>query len=153
MEEKFDVYRNLQKCIHDFCRKNKIKPHDPELIKALKDTYLTLTFVDIKSNYFRKEYDENSIAYKEICKLQREFIQKIIDLIKNNPDLQKMIEDKREEVKEFYGEKVYSEIVPDIRLYFQVDSLEESIKEGTWSPSSDSGISLCLGLIEILGVM
>ena len=44
-------------------------------------------------------------------------------------------------------------IIPDTRVYFGVDGLEESLKNGNWTPYTDSFLNLCIGNISILGVM
>ena len=67
-------------------------------------------------------------------------MQKCIDYIKNNPNLQETITAKVEEIK-----KDLMGLEPDVRMYFGIDNLDESVKKGMWVPATDSYLSVTVG--------
>ena len=78
------------------------------------------------------------------------FVNKTIEYINEHENVQKAIDDKRKEVMKDWNKRDKELFEPDIRLNFNVDGIDGSLKDGEWTPSTDSAISLTVGTHPII---
>lgn len=92
--------------------------------------------------------DENDI--KDFRVMWEMFVNKTIEYINEHENVQKAIDDKRKEVMKNWSQRDKELFEPDIRLNFNVDGIDGSLKDGEWTPSTDSAISLTVGSYPII---
>ena len=92
--------------------------------------------------------DENDI--KDFRAMWEMFVNKTIEYINEHENVQKAIDDKRKEVMKDWEKRDKELFEPDIRLNFNVDGVDGSLKDGEWTPSTDSAISLTVGTYPII---
>lgn len=92
--------------------------------------------------------DENDI--KDFRSMWEMFVNKTIEYINEHENVQKAIDDKRKEVMKDWEKRDKELFEPDIRLNFNVDGIDGSLKDGEWTPSTDSAISLMVGTYPII---
>ena len=78
------------------------------------------------------------------------FVNKSIEYINDHENVQKAIDDKRIEVMKDWNQRDKELFEPDIRLKFNVDGIDGSLKDGEWTPATDSAISLTVGTYPII---
>ena len=78
------------------------------------------------------------------------FVNKTIEYINEHENVQKAIDDKRREVMKGWSIRDKELFEPDIRLNFNVDGVDGSLKDGEWTPATDSAISLTVGTYPII---
>lgn len=116
-------------------------------------------------SYFKdSEKDETDSAVSTISEESRKdfremwegFVQKTIDFVNTHEDVKAAIETKKKTVTEKWNIGLEPDsdgnpiMIPDVRLGFSVDGLDESLKAGEWTPASDSYISLNVGNRSII---
>ena len=92
--------------------------------------------------------DENDI--KDFRVMWDMFVNKTIEYINEHENVQKAIDDKRKEVMKDWEKRDKELFEPDIRLNFNVDGVDGSLKDGEWTPATDSAISLTVGTYPII---
>ena len=92
--------------------------------------------------------DENDI--KDFRAMWDMFVNKTIEYINGHENVQKAIDDKRKEVMKDWEKRDKELFEPDIRLNFNVDGIDGSLKDGEWTASTDSAISLMVGTYPII---
>ena len=92
--------------------------------------------------------DENDI--KDFRVMWDMFVNKTIEYINEHENVQKAIDDKRKEVMKDWEKRDKELFEPDIRLNFNVDGIDGSLKDGEWTPATDSAISLTVGEYPII---
>ena len=92
--------------------------------------------------------DENDI--KDFRAMWDMFVNKTIEYINEHENVQKAIDDKRREVMKDWSQRDKELFEPDIRLNFNVDGIDGSLKDGEWTPVTDSAISLMVGTHPII---
>ena len=92
--------------------------------------------------------DENDI--KDFRAMWEMFVNKTIEYINEHENVQMAIDDKRKEVMKDWEKRDKELFEPDIRLNFNVDGIDGSLKDGGWTPSTDSAISLTVGTYPII---
>ena len=92
--------------------------------------------------------DKNDI--KDFRAMWEMFVNKTIEYINEHENVQKAIDDKRKEVMKDWNKRDKELFEPDIRLNFNVDGIDGSLKDGECTPSTDSAISLTVGQYPII---
>ena len=92
--------------------------------------------------------DENDI--KDFRAMWEMFVNKTIEYINEHENVQKAIDDKRMEVVKDWEKRDKELFEPDIRLNFNVDGVDGSLKDGEWTAATDSAISLTVGTYPII---
>ena len=108
---------------------------------------------DVKSTHSsvieqHDEIDENDIkAFRAMMEM---FVNKTIEYINEHENVQNAIDDKRREVMKGWEKRNKELFELDIRLNFNVDGIDGSLKDGEWTPTTDSAISLMVGQYPII---
>lgn len=139
--------KTFREQFYALCKTYNIKPVEAK--PAVKFLFEEL-YNEVQPRYFGVDYGMQDSDYQDFSKLQKSIIQQCIDFIKEHPKIQKEVQKKKEELIKEWGD---SSIIPDTRIYFGADGLEESIKEGSWMPSTDSFLNLCASNVSVLNVM
>ena len=92
--------------------------------------------------------DDNDI--KDFRAMWEMFVNKTIEYINEHENVQKAIDDKRREVMKDWEKRDKELFEPDIRLNFNVDGIDGSLKDGEWTHATDSAISLMVGSYPII---
>ena len=92
--------------------------------------------------------DENDM--KDFRVMWEMFVNKTIEYINEHENVQKAIDDKRREVMKGWSIRDMEVFEPDIRLNFNVDGVDGSLKDGEWTAATDSAISLTVGEYPII---
>ena len=92
--------------------------------------------------------DENDI--KDFRAMWKMFVNKTIEYIYEHENVQKAIDDKRKEVMKDWNKRDKELFEPDIRLKFNVDGIDGSLKDGEWTAATDSAISLMVSTYPII---
>ena len=92
--------------------------------------------------------DENDI--KDFRAMWEMFVNKTIEYINEHENVQKAIDDKRRDVMKGWSIRDMEVFEPDIRLNFNVDGIDGSLKDGEWTAATDSAISLTVGTHPII---
>ena len=92
--------------------------------------------------------DENDI--KDFRAMWDMFVNKTIEYINGHENVQKAIDDKRKDVMKDWNQRDKEVFEPDIRLNFNVDGVDGSLKDGEWTAATDSAISLTVGEYPII---
>lgn len=140
--------QNLKEVIKKYCKDSGLKLID--IRRDLLDLSLSLYDYSSLNNNFGKEYDLKTKEHKELFELHQFLVQTIVDFISENKGIQDMIDIKREEIKKKILEETGEPFTPDLRVYFGIDVLEESIKQKKWVPSTDSSLDICLGIHSVI---
>lgn len=126
-----ELTRNMYILLSKFAKENDIKMEDAEFLTALKNVFTSLA---------HNVEPSDSIADARFARLHEEIVQKCIDFVRDNSDIQEAINTKVEEVrKDLMG------LEPDVRISFCVDCFDESIKAGEWVPVTDSYLGITVG--------
>ena len=94
--------------------------------------------------------DENDI--KDFRAMWEMFVNKTIEYINEHENVQNAIDDKRREVMKGWSIRDMEVFEPDIRLNFNVDGVDGSLKDGEWTAVTDSAISLTVGTYPIISL-
>lgn len=116
-----------------WCREQGLKPNDPKLVKEVRDLDMWLS---TNKSGPQTEFDPDLKA------LHEKFVQECIDFLRSRPDLMEKIAMRKKELSEEWGDG----LVPDLRMYFGVDGLDESVEHGEWVSSTDSALSVHVGI-------
>lgn len=148
---KDDFYKEFQ----DLCKSHGLKPWDKEVKDAVRNLNEILLTTETEPRFFGKDYSPEDHDYQDFSEFQGKIVQGCIDFINSHPGIQKIIEDKKKKLTEEWNKDYTGKypMIPDTRVYFGVDGLEESLKNGNWTPFTDSYLDLCIGNISILGIM
>ena len=92
--------------------------------------------------------DENDI--KDFRTMWEMFVNKTIEYINEHENVQNAIDDKRREMMKGWSIRDMEVFEPDIRLNFNVDGVDGSLKDGEWTAATDSAISLTVGTYPII---
>ena len=92
--------------------------------------------------------DENDI--KDFRAMWEMFVNKTIEYINEHENVQKAIDDKRREVMKDWSNRDKELFELYIRLNFNVDGIDGSLKDGEWTAATDSAISLTVGTYPII---
>ena len=92
--------------------------------------------------------DENDI--KDFRVMWDMFVNKTIEYINEHENVQKAIDDKRMDVMKGWSIRDMEVFEPNIRLNFNVDGVDGSLKDGEWTAATDSAISLTVGQYPII---
>ena len=92
--------------------------------------------------------DENDI--KDFHVTWDMLVNKTIEYINEHENVQKAIDDKRREVMKDWDKMDKELFELDIRLNFNVDGVDGSLKDGEWTAATDSAISLMVGTHPII---
>lgn len=149
-----ELNTKFKKVIINFTKENNIKMNDPEFKKIIKHWFEFLYHDYNIDNNFSEDFHTSTPAYKKLQQLHESIVQQCIDFIANNKDVQDMINEKRDLVRKVWNSDEGDVVIePDVRMYFGIDNLDESIKTGNWNPGSDSSITLTVGNTNVLDVM
>ena len=125
------------------------------LLKAMFEYYATDHTKSMRTmGETRGRLDEQTV--KDFREMWEGFVQQSIDFVRNHEDVQKAIEDDRQEIIDEWNPKKDEKgvvVTPDLRLSFGVDGLESSVEHGEWVAATDSGISLRIGPRSIIEMM
>lgn len=143
----------FKKTLTQFVKDNGIKMSDPEFIKLLRSWFEYFSHDYKNDNTYCKDFNSNTPAYQKLRTLHESIVSQCIDFIRNNEDIKQMIEEKRDLVRKEWNSSENDIIIePDIRMYFGIDGLDDSINAGEWSPGSDSNITLRVGNTNVLDI-
>ena len=92
--------------------------------------------------------DENDI--KDFRAMWEMFVNKTIEYINEHENVQMAIDDKRREVMKDWCKRDKELFELDIRLNFNVDGIDGSLKDGECTALTDSAISLMVGTYPII---
>ena len=92
--------------------------------------------------------DENDI--KDFRAMWEMFVNKTIEYINEHENVQNASDDKRNEVMKDWEKRDKELFELDIRLNFNVDGVDGSLKDGEWTAATDSAISLMVGTYPII---
>ena len=135
--------KNLKQHLLDYC-----KSQGKKLVDIKKELLgLSLSLYDLEDE---REYNWEDQKHKDLYEFHQKMVQETIDFINSHPDIQKMISTKREEISEKILEESGYKYTPDLRVYFDVSGLENSIEYGEWTPSTDSSLGIYLGDVNII---
>ena len=145
----------FKKLVYGFFRDNKMNATDmADLLKANFEFYATEHAKEGKSWLdMRKKLSQESID--DFDKMWHEFVQKSIDYVRNHEDVKQLIAAERDELAEEWNKNLSGDykMIPDLRLSFGVDGLDESIEAGKWTAATDSGICLSVGSRDLIQMM
>ena len=136
---KTELTRNMYILLSKFAKENDIKMEDKEFISALKSVLMNIVHDNTNQTFVRNT---------NFSKLHEKIMQQCIDFVRENPDVKQAIEDKLNIVREDLRNKVDDFSIgldPDVRISFEADCFDESIKEGIWVPSTDSCLVITAG--------
>ena len=135
--------KNLKQHLLDYC-----KSQGKKLVDIKKELLgLSLSLYNLEDE---REYNWEDQKHKDLYEFHQKIVQETIDFINSHPDIQKMISTKREEISEKILEESGYKYTPDLRVYFDVSGLENSIEYGEWTPSTDSSLGIYLGDVNII---
>ena len=146
----------FKKLIYGFFRDNKLNKDEMSgLLRAGFEFFATEHAKAGKSWLdMRKQLSEESI--KDFGEMWEGFVQQTIDFVRNHEDVQKLIESEKKDLSDEWNKDIEDgeyKMIPDVRLNFGVDGLDESIREGKWVSATDSGISISVGNRNIIEMM
>lgn len=146
----------FKKLIYTFFRDNSLTSRDmSELLRGSFEFFATehdkdgKTWLDMRKKLSQKSIDD-------FRQMWEDFVQDSIDYVKSHEDVQKIIASERDELIEEWNKDVPEseyKMIPDLRLSFCVDGLDESVKDGKWVSATDSAISLQVGNRNIIEMM
>ena len=145
-----ELHHNFIKTLRQFASDNNIKMSDKEFIKLYR-TYGETLNGHASNDYFGKDYDFNNEDFKDFRNLHDQIVQMTIDFINSHPKVKERIEEKRKEVYEAWNKDLPENIhmQPDVRMYFGVDDLDDSLKNNEWVSSTDSYLQLTVGNSDV----
>ena len=156
MEER-KIYRDLEKLISEYCKENNLKMSDPHVKRAVRELNIehSLLGSEVEDNYFGLDYGKPDQDYRDLVKLHEKMVQDCIDFVNSHYWAKKLIEKKKAEIMKEWNkdlpENLHTE--PDLRIYFGVDGLDESVTEGNWVPSTDSYLGIYVGNKSVIESM
>ena len=146
----------FKKLIFTFFRDNSLTSRDmSELLRGYFEFFATehdkegKTWLDMRKKLSQKSIDD-------FRQMWEDFVQDSIDYVKSHEDVQQIIESERDELIKEWNKGIPDskyKMIPDIRLSFCVDGLDESVKGGKWVAATDSAISLQVGNRNIIEMM
>lgn len=146
----------FKKLIYGFFRDKKLDSREMSgLLRGAFEFFSTEHAKESKSWLdMRKKLSQQSIDdFKEMWE---GFVQQSIDYVADHEDVRQLIEAERSELTEEWNRDIEdgeNRIIPDLRLYFGVDGLDESVEEGSWVSATDASISLQVGNRNIIEMM
>lgn len=86
--------------------------------------------------------------------LWEKYMQMFLDYMNEHPIVLEKAKEMKKRNSEVYESKYGSlEIVPDIRVYFSADGLDESIENKKWVPTTDSHFGLYVDTKPVISMM
>ena len=153
MEIENKIAEEFCRNVHRFGRDNGMNEQDMmKLLKMMWENY-ERDESDVESTpssliEHHDGIDENDI--KDFRAMWDMFVNKTIEYINEHENVQMAIDDKRREVMKDWNKKDKELFELDIRLNFNVDGIDGSLKDGEWTPTTDSAISLMVGTYPII---
>lgn len=151
-----ELREKFKKNVYKFFRDENLTSSEiSELLKQQFEFYATdhskkgKTWLD-----FKKKLSESTL--EDFKNMWEGFVQQSIDFIKEHDEVQKVIEEERKELIDEWNPNAKEgdfKMTPDLRISFGADGLDESVKEGKWTPATDSGICLRIGSRNIIEMM
>ena len=135
------------------CREHDIAPGSPEMKEIIRDWDEWLhTSENIEENRFGRDFTLEDPEHKDLFKLHESIVQGCIDYINSHPKIQEEISKKKEELEKEWNEGYTGKykLIPDVRVYFSVDGLEDSLEHGKWVAATDSSISVNVGNVSVI---
>ena len=146
----------FKKLIYEFFRDKKIDKYDmTKLLRSAFEFFGTehakegKSWLDMRKNLSQKSIDDFKFMWEG-------FVQQTIDYVSSHEDVRLLIEKEREDLTEEWNRDIEDDelkIIPDLRLHFGVDGLDESGAEGEWVSATTSCISLEVGNRSIIEMM
>ena len=145
-----ELHHNFIKTLRQFVSENNLKMSDKEFIKLYRTYGETLNGY-ARDDRFGKDYDFDNEDFKDFRKLHDQIVQMSIDFINSHPKVKERIEEKRKEVYKAWNEGLPENLhnEPDVRMYFGVDGLDESLENNEWVSSTDSFLQLTVGNSDV----
>ena len=146
----------FKKLIYGFFRDNNLTKEDMTgLLRAGFEFFATEHAKEGKSWLdMRKQLSEDSI--RDFGEMWEGFVQQSIDFVRNHEDVRKLVESEQKELAEEWNKDIEIgefEMIPDIRMGFGIDGMDESIRAGKWVSATDSAIHLSVGNRNIIEMM
>ena len=151
-----ELREKFKKNVYKFFRDENITSKEiSELLKQQFEFYATdhskegKTWLD-----FKKKLSDSTL--KDFENMWDGFVQQTIDFVREHKDVQDVIEEERQELIDEWNPNLKEgdfKMVPDLKISFGADGLDESVKEGKWTPGTDSGICLRIGSRNIIEMM
>ena len=146
----------FKKEVYKFFRDENLTKEDiSELLKQQFEFYATDHTKEGKSWLdFKKKMPESTL--KDFREMWEGFVQQSIDFINAHEEVKNVIEEERQELIEEWNPNAKDDefkMLPDLRISFGADGLDESVKAGKWVAATDSGICLRIGSRNIIEMM
>lgn len=144
------LHSDFIKTLRKFASDNDLKMSDKEFIKLYR-TYGETLNGRANDDHFGKDYDFDNEDFKDFRKLHDQIVQMSIDFINSHPKVKERIEEKRKEVYDAWNKDLPKNLhmEPDVRMYFGVDGLDESLENNEWVSSTDSYLQLTVGNSDV----
>ena len=139
----------------DYMKENDIDRMSDDVKKVMSLVYLE-KFNDWSDNWSMKEPVLDDKEKKDWFEFHKKMVQMVIDYLNSHPELKNIIEEEKKKVIEFWKQKIGDDVklpYPDINFNLGIDMLDESVSEGEWVPSTDSGMSLRVAENTVLSSM
>ena len=140
---------SLYKFINNYAKECGLKSTDKNIAKAVKDVAIDIKDHSNNSSFGIDFYSDTS-EYIKLKDFQEHLVQETIDFINNNEDIKKLLNDKRSDIEKSLENKDI--FYTDFGFYFGIDGLENSLNQNTWTPASDSYVSLTVGNSSVLNI-
>lgn len=131
--------RELLKLLTEFCKSKDL--HLTDIRENLKDIVQELYSIDDEEE--SEEYNPEDPLSKRFYEFHKHLVQETIDYVNSDPDLLELIDKKRKEIETRMD---YPRFPLDLSVNFGIDCLDPSLKEGEWTPYSDSSFGVYLGI-------
>ena len=146
----------FKKLIYGFFRDNKLNKDEMSGLLRAGFEFFATEHAKVGKSWLdmRKQLSEESI--KDFGEMWEGFVQQTIDFVRNHEDVKKLIESEKKDLSYEWNKDIEDgeyKMIPDVRLNFGVDGLDESIREGKWVSATDSGISISVGNRNIIEMM
>jgi hypothetical protein len=145
-----ELHHKFIDTLRKFAQENNLKMSDKEFIKIYR-IYGESLNGRASDDHFGKDYDFEDEDFKDFRKLHDQIVQMSIDFINSHPKVKEKIEEKRKEVEEAWNKDLPEDchLYPDVRMYFGVDSLDDSLENNEWVSSTDSYLQLTVGNSDV----
>lgn len=148
-----ELREKFKKTLTQFVRENGIKMSDPEFVKLIRNWFEYLSHYYKNDNTYSEDFNQDTPAYQKLRMLHESIVSQCIEFIRLNEDVQQMIEEKRDLVRKEWNKPDDTEIIePDVRMYFGIDGLDDSVNAGYWTSGSDSSMTLKVGSTNVLDI-
>ena len=140
---------SLYKFINNYAKECGLKSTDKNIAKDVKDVAIDIKGSSNNSS-FGVDFCSDTPEYIKLKDFQEHLVQETIDFINSNEDIKKLLNDKRSDIEKSLENK--DMFYTDFGFYFGIDGLESSLNQNTWTPASDSYVSLTVGNSSVLDV-